>query len=107
MNAWWGPDAAVWFSLLSLLACLAALDTFAQRGKYEALVTNVFAGAVALGGVFLILGSVALLLAQPWYVVFPLLLVGAVTAPAAYSSLRGARRAYRAAEERKIVAKNI
>jgi CHASE2 domain-containing sensor protein len=107
MNAWFGPDVAVWFSFLSLLATAAALETLAKRGKQRALVTGVYYAGLALGVVLLGLGVVALVLDQPWYVVFPLLWSGAVMTPAFGWGQRGIRRMYEEAEARRIVAKNL
>jgi len=107
MNAWFGPDVASWFSFFSLLALAAALEPLAQRGKYRALVMGTFGGGFALGLVFLAVGGVALLLDQPWYVPFPFLVTGVAATSAFAGGLHGARRAYQAAEERRILAKDI
>jgi hypothetical protein len=107
MNAWFGPDVAMWFSFLSLLATAAALETLAKRGKARSFVTGVYYAGLALGVVLLGLGVVALLLDQPWYVVFPLLWSGAVMTPAFGWGQRAMQRVYEEAEARRIVAKNL
>lgn len=107
MTAWFGPDVAIWFSFLSLLSILAVLEPLAQRGRHEVAVKTAFTAALLLGVVLLGLGALAALLGQPWHVVFALLLTGTVTTPVFTVGLHGVRRAYRAAEERRIVAKNI
>jgi hypothetical protein len=107
MNAWFGPDVAVWFSFLSLLAVTAALAPLAQRGKHRSLVLGTFGGGLVLGVAFLAVGGLALLLDQPWYVPFPFLVTGIAATSAFAGGLRGARRAYQAAEERRILAKDI
>lgn len=107
MNEWFGPDVAPWLSFLSLLALAAALESFAKRGKHRPLVTGVYGAGLVLGVALLGLGAAALLLEQPWYVVFPLLWAGAVTTPAFAWGLRGLRHLYEEAEGRRIVAKNL
>ena len=107
MNAWFGPDVAVWFSFLSLLSLVAVVEPIAQRGKHRSVVMSVLRAALALGVVLLGFGAAALLLGQPWYVVFPLSFAGAVATVALLGGLHGVRRAYLAAEERRIVARDI
>lgn len=107
MNEWFTPDVSRWFTFLSLLALAAALESFAKRGRQRPLVTGVYALGLALGVALLGLGVVALLLGQPWHVVFPLLWSGAVTTPAFAWGMRGIRHAYEEAEARRIVAKNL
>jgi hypothetical protein len=107
MNAWFGPDVAVWFSFLSLLSLAAVLDLPAQRGKHEGLVTGALKAGVALGVGLLGLAAAAALLDQPWYVLFPFLVTGVVVTPAFIGGLHSARGAYRAAEARRIVARNL
>jgi hypothetical protein len=68
---------------------------------------NTLGGGIVLGGVFLVVGVVALAVDQPWYVAFPFLVSGVATASAFTGGLSSARRAYRAAEERRILAKDM
>ena len=107
MSAWFAPEVALSFTFLSLLSTAAALESLAKRGKARSFVTGVHYAGLALGVVLLGLGAVALLLDQPWYVVFPLLWSGAVMTPAFGWGQRTMRRAYEEAEGRRIVAKNL
>lgn len=108
MSAWFDPEIARWFSLLSLLAIpLSALGPLAHQGKYKTLVSAVHAGAVALGLVVLAVAGLALSLEQPGYIVVPLFVVGAAVTIACGATFPVMRRAYRDAENRRIAARNL
>jgi multisubunit Na+/H+ antiporter MnhG subunit len=107
MNAWFTPQTAVMFSFLSLFSVLAALGPLVKQGRYRKAVTATFAGALAAGLTLLGLGLIALYKQQPWYVVFALLLPGAIQSSIFGVLLPMIRAAYQEAEHRKIVATNL
>ena len=107
MNAWFSPEIAPWFSFLSLFALLATVAPLAQKGKYKTLVTGVYGSAIALGLAFLIVTGLALSSAQPLYVFGPFLLTGTLLTVVFVATFPGMRRAYRDAENRKIIATNM
>jgi hypothetical protein len=107
MNAWFGPDVSVWFSYLSMLSLLAITAPLAERGVHKAAVVSAHVATLGIGVLLLALGSIALLAQQPRYVIFPLLLTGVVVAGVVGSVLPTTLRAYRDAETRKIVAKDL
>jgi len=72
MDAWFSPQTALWLTFLSLLAVTAALRDLAKKGLYRSAVMAVHWVVFGLGIALLISAGTAILLHQPWYVVFPL-----------------------------------
>ena len=107
MNAWFGPDVSIWFSYLSRLSFLAITAPLAGRGVHKAAVVGAHAATLGIGVVLLALGGIALLAQQPRYVIFPLLFTGIVVTAVVSSVLPTTLRAYRDAEARKILAKDL
>jgi hypothetical protein len=107
MNAWFSPDASTWFSYLSMLSLLATTAPLAQRGVHKATVVGAHAASIGVGVLLLALGAIAVLAQQPGYVIFPLLFTGVVVTAVVGSVTPVTLRAYRDAEARKIVAKDL
>ena len=107
MEPWFGPEVSVWFSYFSMLALLATTEPLAQRGAYKQLVVGAHAGTVGIGVVLLALGVVALLAQQPRHVIFPFLFTGIIVTVVVASAIPVTLRAYRDAEARKIVARDL
>jgi hypothetical protein len=107
MNAWFGPDVGTWFSYLSMLSLLAITAPLAQRGVHKSAVVGAHAATLGIGVLLLALGSIAMLAQQPGHVIFPPLFTGIVVTAVVGSVLPMTLRAYRDAEARKIVAKDL
>ena len=107
MNAWFSPDASMWFAYLSMFSLLATTAPLAQRGVYKTAVIGAHAASLAVGVVLLALGGIAMLAQQPGHVIFPLLFTGVVVTAVVAFATPVTLRAYRDAEARKIVAKDL
>ena len=107
MNAWFPPEIAPWFALLSFLSVLSVLDRYARQGRYRTLVMSTFQGLFAFG-CFMAAGAVlAWMVGQPGYVVYTFALCGAVIGPVGAGKLWQLRHLYEEAELRKTVAYDL
>ena len=107
MTEWFSPQVGPWFSLLSLLSLYSCTAPWISNGRHKTLVTGLYFAAIGLGLVFLGLGLVAKLLDQPGHVVGPLLLFGIVITVVFVSVMPAIFKGYAAAEQRKMVARDI
>ena len=107
MNAWFGPDVSLWFTYLSMFSLLATTAPLAQRGVHKTAVVGAHAGTIGVGVLLLVLGGIAVLAQQAGHVIFPLLFSGTVLTAVVSSVMPVTLRAYRDAETRKIVAKDL
>jgi hypothetical protein len=108
--AWWGPRTAglvgaVGGSLVGLLG--AVIGLLASRGRGRALVLALARGLAVIGAAALVLAVAGLVRAQPYEVVYPLFLLGAlgVALPAFLTPVL--RRRYEEAELRRIAARDL
>jgi hypothetical protein len=109
-GAWWGPRAAGLGGGVtgSLIGCLGALvGLLAQRGQGRALALGLLKGMLALGVAGTALGAVALARAQPYEVVYPLLLEGVLCGVLGATLLPRLRRRYEELELRKMRALDL
>ena len=107
MNAWFGPDVSMWFTYLSMFSLLATTAPLAQRGVHKTAVVGAHVGIIGVGVLLLALGTIAALAQQPGHVLFPLLFSGIVITAVVASVMPVTLRAYRDAEARKIIAKDL
>ena len=107
MNAWFGPDVSLWFTYRSMFSLLATTAPLAQRGVHKTAVVGAHACTIGVGVLLLALGGIALLAQQPGYVTFPLFFTGILITAVVGSVMPVTMRAYRDAEARKIVAKDL
>jgi hypothetical protein len=108
--AWWGPSTAGLLGGItgSVLGCIGALiGLLASRGKGRALVMALARGLVAFGAAALALGVVALIRSQPYEVVYPLLLEGALSVVVPAFLIPVLRRRYEEAELRRMAARDL
>jgi hypothetical protein len=109
-TAWWGPRTAGLVGAItgSLLGCIGAvIGLLASRGKGRALVMALARGMVAFGAAALVLGVVALVRSQPYEVVYPLLLEGALSVVIPAFLIPVLRRRYAEAELRRMAARDL
>ena len=107
MNEWFSVELSRnlgWFSLLSLLSLM---NFYVHRGRYRTLVVSIWRAMLALGMVCLGASLFGLAVGQPSHVVRPLLVVGVVVATVFGATLNLIRLAYRDAELRKTIARDI
>ena len=107
MTEWFSPQVGAWFSLLSLLSLYSCTAPWIAKGQHKTLVTSLYFAAIGLGVLFLGAGLVAKLNEQPSHVVGPLLLSGAVITLVFVLVMPAVYKGYAAAEERKIVARDM
>lgn len=106
-DAWFAPDTARMFSLLSLLALTAALKPLAVSGRARAAVLGIFRFCFALGVALMLTGLAALTSGQPDYVVRTLLGSGVVVAIPFLAASRAALKHYTDFEMRKTIANDL
>lgn len=102
---WWSGGAGGIVGAVAgiTLGCLGGLvGKLSSQGKSRELVEGILKGMVAVGVGAFALGVTALVDAQPYGVVFPLLLVGVLCGTVPLSTLRNVRRRYEELELRKI-----
>ena len=107
MDAWFSPHTALWFTFLSLLAITASLREFAKRGLHRSMVLGVHWVVFGFGVALLIASGAAILLHQPWYVLFPLGLSGIVIVPATGWEITATKREYQRVEMRHSIAQDL
>ena len=106
-EAWFTPETARLFSLLSLLALTAMVKPLAQQGRARAFVLALFSSCCVLGVVLFIAGIGAMMNGQPDYVRKALMLSGTVVAIPFFSAWRHAVRIYTDFELRKTIASDL
>ncbi len=106
-NAWFSPEAAVWFAGAGVLCLTALAAPVIARGSRKRLIIGIWAGAIALGVVLLAAGVAGGMSGQPQHVVLPLLVTGLVMAAGYGISILFVLRAYRMAESRKVAAREL
>jgi hypothetical protein len=104
---WFSTDIAPFFSMFSLLAVLAMLEPYAQRGIRRTLVLSSWLVAIGAGGVLLLAAAVGAAVDQPAHVVRTLTLTGALVAAGFAFQLPEILRLYRAAELRGTIARDL
>jgi hypothetical protein len=104
---WFSTEIAPFFSMFSLLAVLATLHAFAERGTRRTLVLSAWLGAIGVGGVLLSAAAIGTAVDQPAYVVRTLTLTGALVAAVFGVQLPDILRLYRAAELRGTIASDL
>jgi hypothetical protein len=107
MDAWFGPQTALWLSLLSLLAVTASLREFAKKGLHRSGVIAVYWTVFGFGIALLLAAGTPILMVQPWYVIFPLGLAGIVSVPATGWEIIAGNREYRKTEMRQSIAQDL
>ena len=107
MDAWISPDAAPWFSFLSLTSLGALLAIFVKRGEHRGLVTVVWGAAAVAGFVMLAATIAGAAMGQPWYVLIALGVPGVVLSLVYGLSVLNLDKAYAASEMRRTMAKDI
>lgn len=107
MTEWFSPQVGPWFSLLSLLSVYSGTAPWIARGEHKTLVTRLYFGAIALGGLFLGASLLAWLQDQPAHVVGPLLLSGFVVTVVFVAVMPVVFKGYADAEGRKMLAKDL
>ena len=106
-DAWFSPQAATLFSLLSLLSLCSLFAIPARRGLLRGLALSVWHTMIALGLVLVAAGTAAALTNQPVHVSRTLMLSGFVVALVFAVTRRGLLRGYQQAELRRTVAADL
>jgi hypothetical protein len=109
-GAWWGPRAAGLAGGIagSVIGCAGALiGLLASRGKGRAIVLGLAKGMLVFGAAALALAVVALLRAQPYEVVYPLVLEGILCLVLPAYLIPVLRRRYDEVELRKMEARDL
>ena len=109
-GSWWSERQAglIGGTLGALLGLLGALiGTLAGLGRGRSFVTWCLRIAPVIGVMMLAGGAAALLVGQPWWVFYPLLLVGAIWTVLPLAIRAGVDKGYEAAERRKMRAMDV
>jgi hypothetical protein len=104
---WFSSQLAPYFSLFSLLAAMASLQRFAERGTHRNLVLSSWYAAIGFGALMLVAALVGLTAGQPGFVVGTLAFTGAVVVAGFASHLPRLARLYREAELRGTIASDL
>jgi CHASE2 domain-containing sensor protein len=104
-----------WFSIefsknliwLAFLSALSLLAVFPLQGRHRRAIKSIWATAIILGGLCLAAFCVALALEQPSHVLAPLFAMGVALTGAFAGTYNAMRHAYREAELRRSVARDI
>lgn len=114
LDAWWSADVAQIVGPLSggLGGVIGGLSGglggyLAARGKARRWMLGLFGLLAAIGVVMLAAGVIGVVIGQPWYVWFPLVLSGAVYTAVYPPCLWLLNRGYRHAEERRLAAEEL
>lgn len=106
-SAWWTPPqgglvGGIGGSVLGILG--GAIGFLASRRRGRTVVMSLIATGLACGACFLVAGVIALCLRQPFFVVYPLLLLGGITTVVLGFNAPTILRRYREEELRKMAA---
>jgi hypothetical protein len=106
-EAWFSPEAARFFSFLSLLSLCSLFAIPAKRGLFRGLALTVWYAVIALGVVLISMGALAAVLNQPIHVSRALVLSGFIVALTFAITRRGLLRGYAETEVRRTVAADL
>lgn len=106
-DPWFSPEAAPWFSMLSLFSLLAYLQTYALKGRYRQWVMGSYYTATGIAVVLALAGAGAMAIGQPSWVWGTLVFVGVLTFVLMLFSNRKIARMYSDAELRKSIAGDL
>jgi hypothetical protein len=106
-EAWFSPDVARLFSLLSLLSLLALAERFARQGRHRGYVMGAWNAAMAFACVLLAVAGLAYGVGQPAHVTRAFALSGFMLAVVFAHSRRGMTKLYTNAELRRSVADDL
>ena len=106
-EAWFAPELAPWFSMLSLLSLLAYLQTYALKGKHRATVLGAYQACTVGAGLIVLVGAAAWLVGQPPWVWGTLVFAGGLTCVLMIYSTRRVAHMYKDAELRKSIAQDL
>jgi len=106
-EAWFAPEAAQYFPLVSVLSLTALAAPLIARGKHRGAILTIWGAIVAFGMALLATGAFALIDHQPYHVAAPLLITGLAIASAYSFSAFFVLRSYRMAEQRKVAAREL
>ena len=106
-DAWFSPETARLFSLLSLLSLCSLFAIPARRGLFRGPVLMLWYSVIALGLLLVATGAAAAVMNQPLHVSRTLVLCGFIVALVFTITRRGVLRAYQEAELRRTVAADL
>lgn len=107
MNAWFSPDAAPYFSLLSLMSIMALMSHWIRQGKHRLLVIGSFFASIGLGVAFMVGAFAAWILGQPEYVISALAMTGFIITVVFCATMPVVYKGYSQADQRRMIAKDI
>ncbi|MGD2168502.1 MAG: hypothetical protein PVF63_10375 [Gammaproteobacteria bacterium] len=107
MEPWFMPDAARYFSLLSLLSLMALMSFWIRQGKHRRLVIGSFLASIALGVAFIVAALFAWNAGQPEYVISALAMTGFVITGVYCATMPVVYKGYSQADQRRMIAKDI
>jgi len=106
-DAWFSPDAARYFSFISLLSLCSLFAIPAQKGQLPGLAVGVWNAVIGFGLLLIGAAGVAALSGQPWHVTFALSLSGFIVALTFALTRRALIRGYDEAAVRRTVAADL
>ena len=106
-DAWFSPETARLFSLLSLLSLCSLFAIPAKKGQLRGLAMGVWNTVIGFGVLLLGAGVVAASTRQPWHVSYALLVSGLVLAVTFFLTRRVLISAYEEAAVRRTVAADL
>ena len=106
-DAWFSPDAARFFSFLSLLSLCSLFAIPARKSQLRGLAIGVWTAVIGLGVLLVAAGLGALSAGQPTHVSRALLLSGFVLALTFAGTLRALIRGYHEAAVRRTIAADL
>jgi hypothetical protein len=106
-DPWFSVEFAQSLKWLSFLGVLSGLIVFPLQGRHRRAITSIWTTGIILGGLCLSGFVVALVLGQPSHVLRPLFAMGLALTLAFGGTYGLMRLAYREAELRKTIARDI
>jgi hypothetical protein len=107
MEAWFSPQAAPYFSLLSLMSLMALMSYWIRQGRYRNIVIGSFYAAIGLGIAFMGAALVAWIAGQPEYVINALAMTGVVITIVFVATMPVVYKGYAEVDQRRMIAKDI